>query len=159
MHLIRVALVTTPDHVGQIRARKKAEALECGIDDAFISVLVERFYDAVREDDMLGPIFAERISDWPTHLSRMKAFWGSIMLDPGHFSGNPMQKHIAIGGLDGVHFERWWSLWDQTLAQMDPGSAASRRFQEAARRIGESLLTGIRIERGGLAAISARAAL
>lgn len=150
--------MTTPDHVAQIRVRKKAEALACGIDDAFISVLVERFYDTIRQDDMLGPIFAERIADWPTHLARMKDFWGSIMLDPGRFSGNPMHKHIAIGGLEGAHFDRWWSLWDRTLAQIDPGSAASDRFHEASRRIGESLLTGIRIERGGLAAISARAA-
>jgi hemoglobin len=147
-----------PDHVAEVRARKQAEALACGIDEAFISVLVERFYDAIRHDDMLGPIFAEKIIDWPTHLSRMKDFWASIMFDPGRFSGSPMQKHIAIGGLDGGHFDRWWLLWDQTLSQISPGAAATGRFREAARRIGESLLTGIRIDRGGLAAISARAA-
>ena len=148
----------TSNHAEQARARKMADALACGIDDAFISQLVESFYDTVRQDDMLGPIFAERIGDWPHHLARMKDFWASIMLESGRFSGNPMRKHIAIGELDEAHFARWQSLWDQTLARIAPNAAVADRFREAALRIGESLLTGIKIDRGGLAAISARAA-
>jgi len=69
-----------------------------------------------------------------------------------------MRKHIAIGELDEAHFARWQSLWDQTLARIAPNAAVADRFREAALRIGESLLTGIKIDRGGLAAISARAA-
>ena len=148
----------TSNHAEQARARKMADALACGIDDAFISQLVERFYSTVRQDDMLGPIFAERIGDWPHHLTRMKDFWASIMLESGRFSGNPMRKHIAIGELDEAHFARWQSLWDQTLDRIAPNAAVADRFGEAAQRIGESLLTGIKIDRGGLAAISARAA-
>lgn len=148
----------TSPHAEQARVRKMADALACGIDDAFISRLVESFYDTVRKDDMLGPIFAERIGDWPRHLARMKDFWASIMLESGRFSGNPMRKHIAIDGLDEAHFVRWRSLWDQTLARIAPNATVAERFREAAQRIGDSLLTGIRIDRGGLAAISARAA-
>jgi hemoglobin len=140
----------TSNHAEQARARKMADALACGIDDAFISRLVERFYDTVRQDDMLGPIFAERIGDWPHHLTRMKDFWASIMLESGRFSGNPMRKHIAIGELDEAHFARWQSLWDQTLDRIAPNAAVADRFGEAAQRIGESLLTGIKIDRGGL---------
>ncbi len=158
MHLNAVESLTMLNHVAEVRARKQAEALACGIDEAFILQLVERFYDMVRGDELLGSIFAAKIADWPTRLSRMKDFWASIMFDPGRFSGSPMQKHIAIGGLDGADFDRWWLLWDHTLAQISPGAEATDRFREAARRIGESLLTGIRIDRGGLAAISARAA-
>ena len=88
----------------------------------------------------------------------MKDFWASIMLESGRFSGNPMRKHIAIGELDEAHFARWQSLWDQTLDRIAPNAAVADRFGEAAQRIGESLLTGIKIDRGGLAAISARAA-
>ncbi|CAN5446169.1 truncated hemoglobin [soil metagenome] len=145
----------TSNHAEQARSRKMADALACGIDDAFISRLVESFYDTVRQDSMLGPIFAERIEDWPHHLTRMKDFWASIMLESGRFNGNPMRKHIAIGGLDEAHFTRWRSLWDRTLARNAPNAAVADRFREAAQRIGESLLTGIRIDRGGLAAISA----
>ncbi len=149
----------TSNYAEQARARKMADALACGIDDAFISLLVESFYATVREDDMLGPIFDERIADWPRHLARMKDFWASVMLESGRFSGNPMRKHIAIDGLDEAHFVRWRSLWDQALARIAPSATVAERFREAAQRIGDSLLTGIRIDRGGLAAISARAAL
>ncbi len=147
------------DHVAQARARKMADALACGIDDMFISQLVERFYDTIREDGMLGPVFAKHIADWPRHLARMKDFWASIMIESGRFSGNPMQKHIAIGGLDAAHFKRWRSLWDQTLVEIAPNADVADRFRDAAERIGESLLTGIQIDRSGLSGISARAAL
>ena len=149
--------MTGSEHVAQVRARKMADALACGIDDAFISQLVEQFYGAIRADEMLGPIFGAKVSDWPHHLARMKDFWASVMLESGRFSGNPMRKHIAIGGLDEAHFARWQSLWNQTLDRIAPNAAVADRFGEAAQRIGESLLTGIKIDRGGLAAISARA--
>ena len=142
------------EHIDRMRARKTAEALACGIDDAFISRLVETFYEAVRHDALLGPIFAAHVKDWPLHLARMKDFWASIMVESGRFNGNPMQKHIAIGSLDAAHFSRWQSLWNKTLADIAPSEAASDRFRKTARRIGESLLTGIEIDRGGLAAIS-----
>jgi hemoglobin len=154
----RVETAPASAHAEQARERKMAEALACGIDDAFISQLVDAFYDTVLEDDMLGPIFAGQIADWPRHLARMKDFWASIMLESGRFSGNPMRKHIAIGGLDAVHFERWRSLWDETLSRIAPNPAVATRFREAAQRIGESLLTGIEIDRGGLSALSPRAA-
>ncbi len=148
----------TSHHAEQARARKMADALACGIDDAFISLLVDSFYGAVRQDDLLGPIFDEHVEDWPHHLARMKDFWASVMLESGRFSGNPMRKHIAVGSIDKPHFTRWLALWDATLAEIAPNPVVEERFREAAQRIGESLLTGILINRGGLAAISARAA-
>lgn len=151
--------MTASDHVAKARAAKMAEARAVGIDDAFISLLVESFYATIRQDDMLGPIFAQHVKDWPRHLARMKDFWASITLESGRFSGNPMQKHIAIGGLDETHFTHWFFLWDQTLAQIAPSPLVAERFREAAQRIGESLLTGIQINRGGLAAISGKAGL
>ncbi|MBL0001074.1 MAG: hypothetical protein IPO97_08725, partial [Sphingomonadales bacterium] len=49
-------------------------------------------------------------------------------------------------------------VWDATLTRIAPNEEVANRFRDAARRIGESLLTGIKIDRGGLAAISAKAA-
>jgi hemoglobin len=156
IHLKRVWVMKASEHAYQARAHKMQEALSNGIDDAFISQLVERFYAAIREDELLGPIFAKHIEDWPNHLARMKDFWASIMLESGRYSGNPMQKHIAIGGLDALHFARWHGLWDRTLADVAPSPLVAGRFRDAATRIGESLLTGIEIDRGGLSALSAR---
>jgi hemoglobin len=145
------------EHVARARAKKMQEALDCGIDDAFISQLVDHFYQAIRQDELLGPIFAKKVSDWPHHLSRMKDFWASIMIESGRYSGNPMRKHIVIGGLDAAHFTRWHALWDQPLAEVAPNPQASNKFRGAAGRIGESLLTGIEIDRGGLYTLSTKA--
>lgn len=136
------------------RAKKTAQANAIGINDALISNLVETFYGAIRSDDLLGPIFTSHVADWTPHLARMKDFWASVTLESGRFRGNPMLKHIAVGGLDSVHFERWLELWNQTLDNVAPNDAAAQVFREAAGRIAESLLTGIKVQRGGLDAIS-----
>lgn len=141
-------------YVERARAKKTAEANAIGIDDALISNLVDTFYGAIRSDELLGPIFEAHVADWTPHLARMKDFWASVTLESGRFRGNPMLKHIAVGGLDQVHFDRWLVLWQQTLDAVVPNGAAAQVFREAARRIADSLLTGIKVQRGGLDAIS-----
>ena len=68
------AAKTAHDHVAKARQAKRASAEEIGIDARFISDMVESFYATIRADDVLGPIFAERIADWSAHLDRMKQF-------------------------------------------------------------------------------------
>lgn len=138
------------DHVRLARAAKRAEVEAIGIDDAFISEMVDRFYAAIREDDLLGPIFAARIAEWPPHLARMKQFWRSVLHNSGEFSGNPMVKHIAIPGLSEHHFSRWLALFYANLRQMAPGPRAVELVGNRARMIAESLLTGIAINRDGI---------
>jgi len=146
--------MTEPSYAERARAKKMAQANALGIDDALISELVETFYDAVRSDALLGPIFLSHVADWTPHLARMKDFWASITLESGRFRGNPMLKHIAVGGLDNLHFDRWLILWNQTLDDIAPNDAAAQVFREAADRIASSLLTGIKVQRGGLDTIS-----
>lgn len=67
-----------------------------GLDDAMLSRLVHRFYDRVRVDPMLGPVFAERISDWGPHLAKMVDFWFSVTLMTGRYHGAPMPKHLPL---------------------------------------------------------------
>src|SRR3546814_11016063 len=45
-----------------------------------IKTLVYGFYDRVRADAMLGPIFNGHIHDWDTHLGIMVRFWSSLLL-------------------------------------------------------------------------------
>jgi hemoglobin len=47
---------------------------ETGIDEAMIETLVRAFYARVRQDPLLAPIFASRVSDWEPHLNNMFAF-------------------------------------------------------------------------------------
>ncbi|MES2782869.1 MAG: group III truncated hemoglobin [Pseudomonadota bacterium] len=132
------------------RQRAIREAHDVGIDDAYISNMVDRFYARVQADGMLGPIFAQRITDWPHHLEHMKTFWRSIMLKTGEFSGNPMMKHAAIAKIDNPEFSHWLKLFAETLDELGGTQAARDRIYGRAEMIAESLLLGIHIHRDGV---------
>ena len=137
-------------HIEALRARKRAEAEAVGVDADYISGFVERFYGKIRQDTLLGPIFAERVGDWGLHLGRMKQFWRSVLHASGEFSGNPMVKHIVIPGLEERHFAHWLTLFYATLREEEPTDEATRTVAERARMIADSLLTGIETQRSGL---------
>ncbi len=121
-----------------------------GIDEVLVDRVVERFYERIRADDLLGPIFTAKISDWPPHLARMKQFWNSVLLGTGEFSGNPMVKHRAIPGLTEQHFSHWLTLFYETLREECPQEEGAFQFGKRARMIAESLLIGVELERDGL---------
>lgn len=141
---------TPGDYAQRAREAKRAEAMSIGIDDSYITLFVDRFYMAIREDEILGPIFAERIGDWPAHLERMNRFWRSVLHNSGEFSGNPMLKHIAIPGLAAEHFDRWLALFYTTLAEIEIFPQATLLVADKARTIADSLLTGIEVQRSGI---------
>lgn len=114
---------------------------ETGIDEPMISRLVEAFYDRVRLDPLIGPVFDARISDWGPHLAQMKLFWSSVALMSGAYHGRPMPKHLPLP-VDARHFDRWLELFEATAAEVCPPAAAAH-FMERARRIAESLELGI----------------
>lgn len=136
-------------HAAAARLSRRESAAAIGIDEHFIDLLVERFYARVRADELLGPIFGERIADWPPHLARMKLFWTSILLGDGGFSGNPMLKHVAIPGIERTEFLHWLALFAETAEDLAPASEAAALVCQRARMIADSLLTGIRIHRDG----------
>ncbi len=123
---------------------------ETGIDEAMIDQLVRRFYDRVRQDALLGPVFAARIADWEPHLQKMCAFWSSVALMSGRYHGQPMQAHLPLP-IDAQHFDRWLALFEATALEFCPPQAAAH-FIERARRIAESLELGIACGRGVLLA-------
>lgn len=126
------------------------EAESSGIDDGFISLLVDSFYTRIRADALLGPIFAERIEDWDWHLDRMKRFWRSILHNSGEFSGNPMARHLAIPGLEERHFAHWLELFYATLRDLERNGDATKLVGTRARMIADSLLTGIAMRANGI---------
>lgn len=127
-----------PDRRAEITARIRAET---GIDEPMIRKLVLGFYDRVREDDLIGPVFEARIADWGPHLRQMCAFWSSVALMTGAYHGQPMRKHLPLP-VDSRHFDRWLSLFEETARELCPPRAADH-FIERARRIAESLELGI----------------
>lgn len=123
----------------EIRART-------GIDDAMIRRLVHGFYDKVRADEVLGPVFAARIQDWGPHLERMCAFWSSVALLTGTYHGRPMQAHQQLP-VDAAHFDRWLTIFIATAEELCP-PAAAELFVDRAKRIAESLELGIAMTHG-----------
>ncbi len=119
---------------------------ETTIDEAMIDRLIRGFYARVRDDDVLGPIFAEKIEDWEPHLQKMCAFWSSVALMSGRYHGQPMAKHLPLP-IDARHFDRWLALFETTARDLCPPEAAEH-FAMLAGRIAESLELGVARARG-----------
>lgn len=110
-----------------------------GIDEAELSRLVGAFYNRVRTDPELGPIFNEAINDWPHHLEKLTDFWSSVMLGTGRYKGRPVPAHLKHkDAITTEMFERWLALWQQTTNELLPAEAAAA-LQSRAARIAESL--------------------
>ena len=108
--------------------------------------LVDRFYEAVRRDAVLGPVFAPVVDDWDAHKSTLVEFWTSVVLRSGRYRGNPMAMHRRLP-IQARHFDRWLELWERT-ARETLGDAHARTMTGHARRIGASLRYGLGLEPG-----------
>jgi hemoglobin len=107
--------------------------------DANIRELVYAFYDRVRADALLGPVFDAVLEGrWDDHLPKMCLFWGSLVLGDKRYRGNVQQAHQPLAGLTPRHFSRWLHLFLDTVCERyEP--AAAVRFMEPALRIAQSL--------------------
>ncbi|HRW30241.1 MAG: group III truncated hemoglobin [Alphaproteobacteria bacterium] len=115
-------------------------ALNMGINDEFISKLVDTFYDHVRKHDRLGPIFDDIIGDnWTPHLLKMKSFWSSVAMNSGTYSGQPVPVHRKLTNVREADFDIWLSLFEKTLIEIAPTEEVIPYFMERAARIAQSL--------------------
>lgn len=107
-----------------------------------IVALVDRFYDKVRADATLGPIFEEAIAgDWGPHLAKMYDFWSSIMLTTGRYKGRPLPAHVRLP-IEPQHFGRWLELFTETTEELFEPDVA-HAFQVKAHQIANSFLTAL----------------
>ena len=114
-------------------------AAALGIDEALVSDLVDTFYARVRQDALLGPVFETAIGDdWDAHLARLKDFWSAIALGTRRYNGRPMPAHLRLPGLTRAHFERWLTLFRETLDEIMPNPAAADFFHDRASLIGRN---------------------
>lgn len=110
-----------------------------------IEYLVHDFYQHIQQHPTLGPIFAEHIQDWPSHLETMVSFWSSLLLKTADFSGSPMMKHAAISGLSSTLFESWLSLF-KSRCEQHPNQELGQHAWAFAQRIARSLWMGYQIQ-------------
>lgn len=84
-----------------------------------LRLLVDSFYERVRDDKLLGFIFNDVASiDWGEHLPKMVDFWETIIFGSGTYRGNPLRPHLEISARTPIgrpQFERWQELFFATV--------------------------------------------
>lgn len=119
------------------------------LDEAMIHDVVHRFYNRIRSDALLAPIFNRVIApeQWPVHLNSMCDFWSSTLLRTSRYEGRPLRPHLQIPELEQQHFHRWLSLFQATLSQICPPEVEAI-FMQRALRIAQSFRLSIAFHRG-----------
>lgn len=93
-----------------------------------IKEMVDAFYDRIRQDSLVGPVFDTVVKvDWQKHLPRMYAFWTTVALHQAGYKGNPIEKHQDVArrvALEEAHFDRWLTLFEETVDERFEGHVA-----------------------------------
>jgi hemoglobin len=110
-------------------------------DETTIASLVDHFYEKVRRDPQIGPVFNAAVHDWDAHKRLLTSFWASVALRAGSYRGNPMAAHRPHP-IRAEHFDRWLALWHETCAE-ELDEAHAGQMLEYAQRIGRSLKYGL----------------
>ena len=98
-----------------------------------VILLVDRFYEKIKADEMLGPIFNERIQNrWPGHLEIMYRFWKTVLLGEHSYLGSPFPPHaqLQVGHL---HFLKWMELFVATVDELFTGEKTTEAKWRAAK--------------------------
>lgn len=99
-----------------------------------IRYLVETFYTTVLADPLIGPVFTAANFDLESHVPIMISFWETILFDVITYQGNPMLKHLELNRsvpLYPSHFERWMSIWKETVNLKFMGPLAEKAIVRA----------------------------
>jgi hemoglobin len=96
-----------------------------------IKTLVDTFYDRIRENELLAPVFNERIKgNWPVHLEKMYRFWQTVLLEEHTYFGSPFLPHAQLP-VDSEHFDAWLALFTKTVNELFTGEKAKEAIWRA----------------------------
>jgi hemoglobin len=96
-----------------------------------IEILVNEFYNKVRLNETLGPIFEQELHDkWDAHMEKMYRFWETVLLNVHTYSGSPFPPHAKLP-IDQQHFDTWLQLFQQTLDENFSGPKADEAIWRA----------------------------
>ncbi len=100
-----------------------------------IQLLVNRFYDKVITDPVIGFIFNDIMKvNWERHLPVMYDFWENTLFYTGSYIGNPMEVHRHINQvfpLNALHFQQWLQVFTSTVEELFSGEKAELAKQRA----------------------------
>ncbi len=103
-----------------------------------IQLLVNTFYDKIRLDEILGPIFNSTIPNdlWLSHLDKLTDFWETNIFGKPVFKGNPVEAHRNVDkkmnhSISQEHFGQWLSIWFTTVDSLFEGENALKAKNRA----------------------------
>lgn len=110
---------------------EKPQTIEARI---HIIQVVDSFYEKVRKDELIGPIFdvAAKV-DWDEHLPKLYNFWEDLLFGTNHYHGRPFPPHTKLN-LAPEHFDHWLMLFTLTIDENFSGLKAEE-MKARARRI------------------------
>lgn len=99
--------------------------------------LVRAFYGRALRDPMIGYLFTDVARlDLEAHIPVITAFWETILLGAGTYSGGAFRSHAELDAkspLRGAHFDRWLVLWSATVDERFEGPVAEQAKAHARR--------------------------
>lgn len=107
------------------------------VSEAEVKALVRRFYDRVRADPLLGPVFEPVILDWDEHLGAIEDFWSLVLCGSDRYRGCVMGVHRGMR-LEPAHFDRWLDLFGAAAGETLP-PAGRERAMDVARAVDQRL--------------------
>ncbi len=114
---------------------------------AQLDALLNRFYERVRRDPLIGPVFNEVAKvNWEEHLPKIGDFWEQLLFEGQAYKGRPFPPHIPLQ-LEAAHFERWLSLFFLTVDEAHEGFKAEE-LKKRAYNIGLTFYNNLLVIRG-----------
>ncbi|MFA9272352.1 MAG: group III truncated hemoglobin [Baekduiaceae bacterium] len=104
---------------------------------ADIERLTRAFYEKALADTMIGYLFTDVAQlDLEAHLPDIADFWETILLGGDAYRGGAFAVHADLNAkspLRGGHFNRWVTLWTQTVDELFAGERADEAKRHAQR--------------------------
>lgn len=115
-----------------------------GITQEEIKNIVHSFYSKIQSDNLLGPIFADNMTeDWDHHMEKMCRFWTTVMFGVHAYKGNPLEAHQKISVINKGHFDHWLELFKETLVENCPNNNHVDAFYGRANNMARVMLSAL----------------
>ncbi|MCW1360947.1 group III truncated hemoglobin [Campylobacter sp. US33a] len=92
------------------------------IDAQSIAKLMHNFYEKIRYDENLGPIFNKAIGEsneeWQEHKEKIGNFWQGMLLGEGNYNGQPLKAHMDLAPFPQEFFDIWLNLFEKSLNEL-----------------------------------------
>lgn len=99
--------------------------------------LVVRFYREVVFDDLPAPVFEEVAeTDWTHHIPKLIDYWARVLLHAPGYDGYILAPHARVHAIEPFelqHFDRWYTLFVETIDESWAGPIAETAKTHAAR--------------------------